>query len=104
MPLEYSAENETTLFPDGSATFSCGEGKVEFQKLDLLSGVGGWIQGTGSVEFNRNVDFSLRALSTLPDNPDQPLAAFHVGGSLGAPEVRLFLPPLRRAARGKDNT
>ena len=55
-----------TLFPDGSATFSCGQGKVEFQKLDLLSGVGGWIQGTGSVDFTRNIDFRLRALSTLP--------------------------------------
>ncbi|HEY6905452.1 MAG TPA: AsmA family protein [Candidatus Acidoferrales bacterium] len=87
MPLADSAENRTTLFPDGSATFSCAQGRVEFQKLDLLSGVGGWIQGTGTVDFNRNVDFRLRALSTLPDNPDQPLAAFHVGGSLAAPQV-----------------
>ncbi len=102
MPLGDSAQNDTTLFPDGSATFSCAEGKVEFQKLDLLSGVSGWIQGTGSVEFNRNVDFSLRALSTLPDNPDQPLAAFHVGGSLGAPEVSLIpagAPPRRSRQR-----
>ena len=102
MPLGDSAENETTLFPDGSASFSCAQGKVEFQKLDLLSGVGGWIQGTGSVEFNRNVDFSLRALSTLPDNPDQPLAAFHVGGSLAAPEVSLVpaaAPPRRSRQR-----
>jgi hypothetical protein len=87
MPLGDSAENETTLFPDGSASFSCAQDKVEFQKLDLLSGTAGWIQGTGSVDFNRNVDFSMRALSTLPDNPDQPLSAFHVGGSLAAPEV-----------------
>jgi hypothetical protein len=99
MPLADSSENETSLFPDGSATFSCGEGKVEFQKLDLLSGTGGWIQGTGGVDFNRNVDFSLRSLSTLPDNPDQPLAAFHVGGSLAAPEVSLVTAaaPARRS-------
>lgn len=87
VPLGNSAENETTLFPDGSATFACAQGKVEFQKLDLLSGLGGWIQGEGSVDFNRSLDFRLRTLSTLPDNPDQPLAAFHVGGSLAAPQV-----------------
>jgi len=97
MPLGDSGENETTLFPDGSATFSCGQGKVEFQKLDLLSGAGGWIQGTGSVDFTRNIDFRLRALSTLPDNPDQQLAAFHLGGSLAAPEVSPVLAPMRRS-------
>ena len=100
MPLGSTGENETTLFPDGSATFSCGQGKVEFQKLDLLSGVGGWIQGTGSVDFTRNIDFRLRALSTLPDNPDQQLGAFHLGGSLAAPEVSLVptapVRPLRQ--------
>ncbi len=95
MPLGSTGENETTLFPDGSATFSCGQGKVEFQKLDLLSGVGGWIQGTGSVDFTRNIDFRLRALSTLPDNPDQQLGAFHLGGSLAAPEVSLVPAPVR---------
>lgn len=102
MPFGDSAENETTLFPDGSASFSCAEGRVEFQKLDLLSGVGGWIQGTGSVDFNRNVDFSMRALSTLPDNPDQPLSAFHVGGSLSALQVSLVpaaAPPRRLRQR-----
>jgi hypothetical protein len=98
MPLGDPGENETTLFQDGSATFSCGQGKVEFQKLDLLFGVGGWIQGTGSVDFTRNIDFRLRALSTLPDNPDQQLAAFHLGGSLAAPEVSLVpAAPVRRS-------
>ena len=98
MPLGNSGENETTRFPDGSATFSCAQGKVEFQKLDLLSGVGGWIQGTGSVDFNRNIDLHLRALSTLPDNPDQQLAAFRLGGSLAAPEVSLVpAAPVRRS-------
>ncbi len=97
MPLGDSGENETTLFADGSATFSCGQGKVEFQKLDLLSGGGGWIQGTGSVDFARNIDFRLRALSTLPDNPDQQLAAFHLGGSLAAPEVSPVPAPVRRS-------
>ncbi|HXU18998.1 MAG TPA: AsmA-like C-terminal region-containing protein, partial [Verrucomicrobiae bacterium] len=89
LPLGGSAENGSTLFPDGSATFSCAQGKVELHKLDLLSGVGGWIQGAGSVDFNRNIDLRLRALSTLPDNPDQQLAAFHLGGSLAAPQVSL---------------
>jgi hypothetical protein len=93
-----SAENETTLFPDASASFSCAEGKVDFQKFDMLSGAGSWIEGTGSADFNRNIDFRLRALSTLPDNPDQPLAAFHLGGSLAAPEVSLVpSAPLRRS-------
>jgi AsmA family len=96
-PLGGSGENETTLFPDGSATFSCAQSKVEFQKLDLLSGVGGWIQGTGSVDFTRNIDLRLRALSTLPDNPDQQLGAFHLGGSLAAPEVSpIPAAPVRR--------
>ncbi len=100
MPLGDSGENESTLFPDGSATFSCGQGKVAFQKLDLLSGVGGWIQGAGSVDFARNIDFRLRALSTLPDNPDQQLAAFHLGGSLAAPEVSLVpAAPVRRSGQ-----
>lgn len=102
MPLGDSAGNETSLFPDGSATFSCAESKVEFQKLDLLSGTAGWIQGTGSVDFNRNVNFILRASSTLPDNPDQPLAVFHVGGSLAAPQVSLVpaaVPPRRSRQR-----
>jgi uncharacterized protein involved in outer membrane biogenesis len=98
MPLGDSNENETTRFPDGSATFSCAQGKVEFQKLDLLPGAGGWIQGTGNVDFNRNIDLHLRALSTLPDNPDQQLAAFHLGGSLAAPEVSMVpAAPVRRS-------
>ncbi|HXT86806.1 MAG TPA: hypothetical protein VN745_07270, partial [Verrucomicrobiae bacterium] len=65
---------------------------------DLLSGVGGWIQGAGSVDFNRNIDLRLRALSTLPDNPNQQLAAFHLGGSLAAPQVSLVpAAPVRRS-------
>ena len=99
LPSEGSAENETRVFPDGSASFSCAQSKIEFQKLDLLSGVGGSIEGTGSVDFKRNLDFNLRAFSTLPDNPDQALAAFHVGGTLAAPEVSPVpaASPLRRS-------
>ena len=93
-------EDGSTSFPYGAVAFSCSQRRVEFQRLNLLSGADSWIQGTGSVDFSRNLDFRLHAVSALADPPDQPpSAAFRLGGSLAAPEVSLTAAVSPRRSR-----
>ena len=82
----------TSTFREGSAAFSCRNGKLQVQDL-LLVGPGSAIGGSGSVDFARNLDFYLWDLPGGAGTPriteasDPPVEAFHLTGSLAAPRV-----------------
>jgi hypothetical protein len=69
----------TSAFREASSAFTCRDGKVQFQTL-VLSGPAGEINGSGSVDFNRNLDFRLRLLT-------RPAADARAAGVSGASEV-----------------
>lgn len=51
-----------TLFPEASAAFSCANGRIELRDLTLSGSEGDW-NGTGFVDFARNLDLRLRPAS-----------------------------------------
>jgi len=60
--------NDPTLFPDASATFSCNKRKIQLRDLALTNAHARW-NGTGSVDFSRNLDLRLRATSASTAQP-----------------------------------
>jgi hypothetical protein len=82
----------TSTFREGSAAFTCGNGKLQVRDL-LLVGSGSEIGGSGSVDFARNLDFYIWDLPGGPGTPrvtkasDAPVEAFHLTGSLALPRV-----------------
>ena len=63
-----SPEPEPTAFPDASAAFTCGEGKVQFQDLLLRGAASDW-DGVGTIDYSRNLDLRLRPASDGSDAP-----------------------------------
>jgi hypothetical protein len=84
-----------TRFPDGSATFSCGQRKIDIQTLSLATGVDTSANGSGSIDFSRNLDLRFRMLSALPSSNDRPVTSFRLTGTLAAPRGLPRLPPRR---------
>ena len=87
----------STRFPYGSATFSCAQRKIDFQSLSLATGVGASANGSGTMDFSRNLDLRFRVRSALPHSEDAPSTSFRLTGPLTAPRVVLPQAPLRRA-------
>jgi hypothetical protein len=89
-----------SLFPRGSAVFTCGQGKVLFQDLSL-EGSRVEVNASGTVDFARHLDFRLRLLSPAApaEGPQLPLAvhagAYHLAGSLAGPQITRLSPPVR---------
>jgi hypothetical protein len=92
----------TSTFRDASAAFSCANRKILFRDL-ALSGAAADIDGAGSVDFSRNLDFRLRILPVGEGAPHvtktsaAPAASqtFHIGGSLAAPQfARIAAKPI----------
>jgi len=105
MDLEQSLRAEAALpgmspFPQGSAVFTCGQGKVLFQDLSL-EGPRVEVNASGTVDFARHLDFRLRLFSPVApaEGPQLPLAvpagAYHLTGSLAAPQITRLSPPRR---------
>jgi uncharacterized protein involved in outer membrane biogenesis len=92
-------EDGSTNFPYGAVAFSCAQRRLEFERLNFLSGADSWLQGSGSVDFSRNLDLRLHVMSAIADPPDQPSPEFQVGGSLAAPEVSLAAASSQRRRR-----
>lgn len=93
----------TSAFREASAAFTCRGGKVEFQNL-ALSGAGGEISGSGSIDFSRNLDFLLRFLPTtaaearVPAVSGAPEVTYRLSGPLASPQVaRISAPEPRRS-------
>jgi uncharacterized protein involved in outer membrane biogenesis len=87
----------STRFLNGSATFSCAQGKIDFQSLSLLTSADASANGSGTVDFNRNLDLRFRIRSALPHSEDSPAASFRLTGPLAAPRVVLPQPSPRRS-------
>jgi AsmA-like C-terminal region/AsmA family len=87
-------------FDQASAAFACQDGKIALQNL-VLSFPGREIDGSGSVDFTRNLDLRLHVVSTLApaatgDATSEPItdgASFALTGSLESPIIRA-MPPL----------
>jgi hypothetical protein len=84
----------SSSFSEASAEFVCHEGKVAFQRLAFV-GPNQEIAGSGAVDFGRNLDLRLRALSASED--DIPTTAstrsaangtFILTGPLEAPTIK----------------
>ncbi|MFZ3200823.1 MAG: AsmA-like C-terminal region-containing protein [Candidatus Acidiferrales bacterium] len=90
----------TTVFRQGSARFTCGQGKLLFQDLSLADR-GAGVNASGRVDFARHLDFRLRLFSPAASATGAPLPlvgptrGFYLGGSLAAPQIMLFPPPRR---------
>jgi hypothetical protein len=93
-----TARNGTSLLRQASGAFSCKEGAIEFHNLSLL-GSEGEIDGTGSVDFKRAMDFQLR----IQPDPTQTVASgsssklYRLTGSLSSPQVAPVASSPRRA-------
>jgi hypothetical protein len=88
----------TSRFPRASTSFSCEKGGLHFQDL-VLSGAETEIDGEGTLDPNRAIDFQLQTTSDGPEavqtaaesddaspaGPDKRL--YRLSGSLSAPEV-----------------
>jgi len=99
----------TTAFGEASAAFTCAQGKLQFQNL-LLAAPGDTYDGSGTVDFRRNLDLRLhvfpRAASvaraavpsaaTASGPPAGSESAYQVTGSLAAPQFKRLAPPPRR--------
>jgi uncharacterized protein involved in outer membrane biogenesis len=87
----------STRFPAGSATFSCAQRMIDVQTLSLATGVDASANGSGRIDFSRNLDLRFRVRSALPQNEDAPAATFRLTGPLSAPKVVSPQPPSRRS-------
>lgn len=105
--------DDPTVFPEASAAFSCGKGKIDFRDLALGGSDAAW-NGGGSVDFARNLDLRLRL---VPADTVQPRSAepgsrkvsiragaqeaeYRIGGTLADPRIAR-LPLAVRASPSK---
>jgi len=86
-------DNGVTRFSDGAATFSCAGRKIQFQKLSLLSATDGELEGSGSVDFSRDLNLRFQASGA---EREKPVPAFRLTGPLAAPSVTLASAAPRR--------
>jgi hypothetical protein len=92
---EKSSGTGSTRFPAGSAKFSCSRRRIEFQEIDLVSGVDSRIEGSGSVSFDRNVDLRFRVKPATVNSG----VMFRLSGALASPRVTRISPPAARRTR-----
>lgn len=91
----------TSAFQAASASFACGDGKLQIQDLTLM-GANSEIRGSGSVDSNRNMDFRLSVFNVgAPDAhrqkvPAAPSASYQLTGPLAAPQIARIPPPPRK--------
>jgi AsmA family len=89
-------------FPAGSATFSCSQRKIEFQSLQLVSGLDSAAEGSGTVDFSHNLDLRFQVFRHQPGFAPEPRAAFRLTGSFSSPQIaRISAPPPSLASPAK---
>ena len=87
----------STRFSSGAATFSCGQRLIDIETLSLATGVDTSANGSGNIDFGRNLDLRLGVGPALPSSDDRPVASFRLTGPLAAPKVVLPQPRPRRS-------
>lgn len=91
----------TSVFRQAAATFTCSSDKVQFQDFRLLNLRDG-IEGSGTVDFSRDLDFGLRTIADPPSNDDVATVvhasspAYRLSGPLAAPQIVRIAPPIAR--------
>ncbi len=92
-----SQDTGATRFPSGSATFTCAQRMIDIQTLSLATSADSSANGSGRIDFSRNLDLRLRMSSALAPGGDAPAASFRITGPLAAPKFALPQPPPRRS-------
>ena len=87
----------TARFVAGSAAFTCAHGKIDFETLTLNTSAGSSANGSGTIDFSRNLDLRFRIRPASPLNADSSGDAFSLTGPLAAPNVVPAHPPVRRS-------
>jgi hypothetical protein len=86
-------------FPTASAVFSCGDGKISFQRL-RLTGAAEDVAASGSVDFSRNLDLRLRVVPAANAlNPPLAVTAarlFDLTGPIRSPNFQPASPLAQR--------
>ena len=83
---------DTSSFREASATFTCASRKIQFEELTLLA-PNAELDGSGTVDFNRNLDFRLGVFPAGADDIHDahanaaPIAAYRLTGPLAAPQI-----------------
>jgi AsmA-like protein len=85
----------STRFLGASAAFTCGQRKIDFQSLTLVTTEDASAKGSGTIDFSRNLDLRLRIVNAS-DAAAAPREPFRLTGTLAAPRVVLPQPPPRR--------
>jgi hypothetical protein len=79
-------------FREASSAFTCASRKIQFQELTLLT-PHAELDGSGTVDFSRNLDFRLGVFSSnvagtpITHVSASPVAAYHLTGPLATPQV-----------------
>ncbi len=93
-----SAAGSVLRFLSGSAKFSCGQRTIQFQQL-LLQGVDSTAKGSGTIDFNRNVDVRLETVSAAPALGSPAAPTMHLAGKLPALQAAQISTAAPRRAR-----
>lgn len=86
-----ASPSANTPFREASATFTCSDRKIQFQEL-MLVGSSTELDGSGTVDFGRNLDFRLGVFSGAPAarnvrGTDAPLEVYRLTGPLASPQI-----------------
>ena len=89
-------------FPAASAVFSCGDGKIIFQRI-RFTGAAQDVAASGFVDFSRNLNLQLRVIPAAgASNTPRPAAnaaqLFNLTGPIRSPNIQPVNPAARRAA------
>ncbi len=94
-----------SAFQDASAAFTCVNGQIHFENL-LLEGHSILLGGSGTIDFNRNLDLRLHILSDGAVGPrpaKSPIAIpgqiYQLSGTLASPQVTPVQPTAPRRVR-----
>ncbi|HTP88913.1 MAG TPA: hypothetical protein VMJ34_18305, partial [Bryobacteraceae bacterium] len=87
-----------TEFLSADGVFSCAQRRITFQRLSLGVGIETSESGTGSIDFNRDLDLRFRSQSALVGDQVAPPPSFNLTGNLAAPQA-VATPPAPRRSR-----
>lgn len=91
-PRFIGARLSTSSYREASAAFTCASRKIQFEELTLLA-PNTELDGSGTVDFDRNLDFRLGVFPAgAADVHDThadgaPIAAYRLAGPLAAPQI-----------------
>jgi len=104
--LESASEAESrpgsSFFPAATAVFTCGDGKIIFQRL-RFTGTAQDVAASGFVDFSRNLNLQLRVIpavgaSNLPRPAANAARLFNLTGPIRSPNIQPVNPAAPRAA------